>query len=347
MDITPIITTLISTVGTIVVAYLTIKKPKKPNIKVPSQWKKVATIGLIVLLAINAVLLGIVLATYLAPVEVAMTYPSAGSHVGVTEIVRGTSQNIPDGKAIWILVFIPQLDRYYPMLNTPLVQSNGDWSCFTTIGGPNDNGTFSIVLVLADKTAQDALNNYNKDSAENSLYPGILTKDLPAGLTTYQRVNVTRTPIRTLTPTVAINLPTNGSTANHSATVMGTSQNIPNGKAIWLLVYVPKVHLYYPMPAPAAVNSAGDWYSFATLGGSSDIGDEFDIIAVVADQPAQNTIIDYNISLMKRELFRRNCVTSNGSGRVLYGTGNSRFRGEDNFLSFLHTGIRICNGIGS
>ena len=321
-DITAIIIQLISTVGTAIIApiiiYFLRKQPPKTPQPIKQPWKKAATIGLVILLVINLALFGIILVSYTAPVEVTMTYPSTDSHVGVTEILQGTSQNVPDEKAIWILVFIPQLDRYYPMLNTPLVQSNGDWTCFTTIGGPNDNGTFGIILVLANKPAQDALNNYNKDSAENSFYPGILTKDLPAGLTTYQRVNVTRTPIPKPTPTVAITLPENGSTANHSTTVMGTSQNITNEQAIWLLVYVPKVHLYYPMLAPAAVNSAGDWYSFATLGGSSDIGDEFDIIAVVVNQPAQNTIIEYNINSMKGNFFGG--IASLPTGAVEYST---------------------------
>ena len=321
-DITAIIIQLISTVGTAIIApiiiYFLRKQPPKTPQPIKQPWKKAATIGLVILLVINLALFGIILVSYTAPVEVTMTYPSTDSHVGVTEILQGTSQNVPDEKAIWILVFIPQLDRYYPMLNTPLVQSNGDWTCFTTIGGPNDNGTFGIILVLANKPAQDALNNYNKDSAENSFYPGILTNDLPAGLTTYQRVNVTRTPIPKPTSTVAITLPENGSTANHSTTVMGTSQNIPDGHAIWLLVYVPKVQLYYPMPTPAVVNSVGDWYSFATIGGSSDIGDEFDIIAVVVNQPAQNTIIDYNINSMKGNFFGG--IASLPTGAVEYST---------------------------
>jgi hypothetical protein len=324
MDVTPIITTLITTIGTAiiapVVAYLINKSNVQPKvtgpviigtgnevISEPKRWKRAATIGLVILLVVNVALLVFFVAGYFSPVDLTVTYPSAGSNVGIAEVVRGTSQNIPNDKSIWVLVFIPQLDRYYPMQNPPLIQSNGDWSCLTTIGGSNDNGVFGIVAVLADKTAQDAFDSYNKNSAENSIYPGILTQDLPPGLTVYQRVNVTRTPIANATPaptiSVAINRPIEGSLANYSTTVSGTSQNIPNGQTIWLVVQVPKVNRYYPMIAPVAIDSTGNWYSFATLGGPSDIGDQFNVIAVVANKTAQDNFIEYNINSMNANNF--------------------------------------------
>jgi hypothetical protein len=337
MDETLVVTTLITTIGTTIVgpivAYLLKTSPSQKTEKSTSQqakalhspppskqklekWKKLSIIGLIVIVIVNVGVLGFVLNGYFAPVNVDITYPSQNSNVGIAEVVQGTSQNIPGGKSLWILVYIPTLDRYYPMLNPPLLQSNGDWSCLTTIGGPTDSGTFQIVAMLTDKNAQNAFDTYNKNSAPTGNYPGILTQELPSGLIEYQRVNVTRTPLVESTVSVEINSPTNGSTQSYSATVTGTSKNVPNSDKIWLVVYIPKVNRYYPMPGPAAMDSTGNWYSFATLGGENDIGDQFDIIAVVANATAEDGIVNYNLNSMKVNNFEG--ITSLPTGAVEY-----------------------------
>lgn len=96
-----------------------------------------------------------------------------------------------------------------------------------------------------------------------------------------------------ITPSINITYPLNGSNVDPQITVEGTSNYIPTDQVIWIVVYVPKVSLYYPMTTPVNMQQDGSWSSFTTLGGPEDTGDRFDIIAIGANQMAQNEINIY------------------------------------------------------
>ena len=82
-------------------------------------------------------------------------------------------------------------DRYYPQNNPAAVQANGDWISLTFIGIEEDvNKKFDIIVVLADKRAQDAFNAYRKQSEDTDTWPGL--ERLPEGVTIYDRITVTR-----------------------------------------------------------------------------------------------------------------------------------------------------------
>jgi len=123
--------------------------------------------------------------------EVEITYPYDGANVEIGENVRGTSQKIPEGHAIWIMVYPHVVDRYYPRNNPTDVQANGDWTSLTYIGIEEDvNRKFDIIAVLADKRAQDAFNAYHKQSEDTETWPGL--ERLPEGAPIYDRITVTR-----------------------------------------------------------------------------------------------------------------------------------------------------------
>ena len=123
--------------------------------------------------------------------EVEITYPYDGATVEIRETVRGTSQKIPEGQAIWIMVYPHVIGRYYPNNDPVGVQANGDWTSLTSIGIEEDvNRKFDIIAVLVDKRAQDAFNAYLKQAKDTQTWPGF--ERLPEGATIYVRIIVTR-----------------------------------------------------------------------------------------------------------------------------------------------------------
>jgi hypothetical protein len=218
-----------------------------------------------------------------SPIAIDITSPSEGDGVDLTETVKGTSQNIPENQEIRVFVYI--VNRYYPMANPAVVEENGEWSSIATIGGEQDTGKqFGVYAILANQNAKDAINTYNTNSEISGKYGGM--EKLPSGAVIYNKVFVIRNAITRVT----ITFPLNNSNVGRNSTIEGTSNDIPDGEVIWVIVYVPKVKLYYPMLVPAILQPNGSWSSFATFGGPKDIDEKFEIVAVLANQNAQNEI---------------------------------------------------------
>lgn len=192
IDITQIIVAIITTAG--VVYSVKQRRKQKESQKPEGEPRKISTwtivIGVsLILLAAN---LGVFGLRYWGPTtEVEITYPYDGATVEIREMVRGTSQKIPEGPAIWIVVYPHVAGRYYPQNDTADVQANGDWTSLTYIGIEEDvNRKFNIIAVLADKRAQDAFNAYLTQAKDKKTWPGL--ERLPEGATIYDRITVTR-----------------------------------------------------------------------------------------------------------------------------------------------------------
>ena len=96
---------------------------------------------------------------------------------------------------------------------------------------------------------------------------------------------------------VTITYPEEGDEVGHELLVRGTSNNIPKDHVIWIIVYEPFMPLgaqYYPMQSPVTIDKGGDWSAITTLGGDLDIGKNFTIIAILANEKAQEIIENYN-----------------------------------------------------
>lgn len=107
--------------------------------------------------------------------------------VKIREMARGTSQNIPKGQVIYIIVYPHIAGRYYPQDNPVDIQVNGEWITLAFIGIEEDTGDkFDIIAVLADEMAQDAFNVYFTQSTWGGF------ENLPKGALIYCRVTVTR-----------------------------------------------------------------------------------------------------------------------------------------------------------
>jgi hypothetical protein len=99
----------------------------------------------------------------------------------------------------------------------------------------------------------------------------------------------TPTPI----PSIEISYPPPCGMVEIKETVRGTSQNIPEEQVIWVVIYPYEVSRYYPAACPADVQLNGEWSSSVSIGTEAEVGEMFDIIAVLADKKAIDAFNDY------------------------------------------------------
>ncbi len=111
--------------------------------------------------------------------------------------------------------------------------------------------------------------------------------------------NLTPPPTPTLTsmpaPEIRITYPVDGDSVPRNIMVQGTSANIPEGYQVWVLIYPHTAPLFFPQSVAATVDIRGEWTSPAYIGldQPDQIGLLFDIVAVLADQNAQNVFKTY------------------------------------------------------
>jgi len=190
IDITQIIVAIITAAGFIIAAIIGRRQRERPRPEGEPRRISTWTILMVVCVILLAANLGVFGWRYIKP-EVEITYPYDGANVEIGELVRGTSEKISKGQAIWIIVYPYLFDRYYPQNNPAAVQANGDWISLTFIGIEEDvNKKFDIIVVLADKMAQDAFNAYLIQAKDTDTWPGL--ERLPEGVTIYDRITVTR-----------------------------------------------------------------------------------------------------------------------------------------------------------
>lgn len=69
--------------------------------------------------------------------------------------------------------------------------------------------------------------------------------------------------------------------------VKGISKSIPKDKKIWMVIYSHSVNRFYPQNKPADMQVNGDWSSRCFFGIKEDVGQKFDLIAILADKNTQ------------------------------------------------------------
>ncbi len=337
-DITAIIVALISGFFALLIKIvdLMVQRSSKKSGKLKKD-SSITKLLLIVSLIVFAISIVLVVLSFNGPTSalVQLTYPHNGDGVDLVFSVEGTSQNVPENQAIWVIVYPHEVGLYYPMADCAVTHANGAWTSVAYLGEENDTGKqFDIFAVVANQTAQDELNAYATICKITGSYSGMGA--LPVGTVVYDKVTVIRNP-STVTPTPSVSsqtssphvtspspstsstvtspppasplpsakitYPLDGSTIGRNVTVQGTSQNLPGEQVIWVIVYVHSVNLYYPMSECAVTQTNGNWECFTTLGIQNDTGTKFDIIAVFANQTAQQTISNYLIEAKNRQSY--------------------------------------------
>ena len=106
-------------------------------------------------------------------------------------MVRGTSQAVPSGAKVWVVVYPHEAGRYYPQNNPAEVDAKGNWTSQTYVGIEADVGAkFDLLAVLADQDGQDAFERYLRDARDKPDWAGL--EQLPDGVTLHHRIEVTR-----------------------------------------------------------------------------------------------------------------------------------------------------------
>jgi hypothetical protein len=192
IDITQIIVAIITAAGVIYSARQQRKQQEKREQEVAPRKISTWTIVMCLSLFLLAANLGVFGLRYWGPTtDIEITYPYDGATVEIREIVRGTSEKIPEGQAIWIVVYPHIVGRYYPQNDPADVHADGDWASLTFIGIEEDVGRkFDIIAVLADESAQEAFNVYLTQAKDKKTWQGL--EKLPEGTAIYDRITVTR-----------------------------------------------------------------------------------------------------------------------------------------------------------
>ncbi|MGZ4881337.1 MAG: hypothetical protein ACXV3U_04470 [Halobacteriota archaeon] len=96
---------------------------------------------------------------------------------------------------------------------------------------------------------------------------------------------------------VMITAPRDGGTVELHQDIAGTSQNIKRGQQVWVILHPVPNGAYYP--ADRAVDNSvtlyanNEWTTSAYFGQENEAGIRYEILAVVANQQAQNVFQDY------------------------------------------------------
>jgi len=88
---------------------------------------------------------------------------------------------------------------------------------------------------------------------------------------------------------VKINLPQK---AYIEEDITGTATNIPDGYKLWILVYPNTAQKYYPQHDSIKIQD-GKWSIKIRLGNENNTGEKFDIVAIIADEKANNELESY------------------------------------------------------
>jgi len=213
---------------------------------------------------------------------VTIVTPANNAPVNMYEWVSGTSQNIPADQRLWVIVLV---DEKYFAHEVLTINTDGNWEQDTQIGQVNEGGKrFDVIAVLADSFAHVILRDWRDKQNTTQQYD--LTS-LPAGTTQYDTISVTRRSSSAETA-IAITSPVNNANVGMIEWVSGTSQNIPAGQQLWIVVH--EGNLYFPMMNITQRNADGTWQYNTTIGKEDDAGKSFEIMAVLANNSAQETV---------------------------------------------------------
>lgn len=103
---------------------------------------------------------------------------------------------------------------------------------------------------------------------------------------------------------LSITKPSNNGTVHWQEFVEGESQNLGQNSEIWVVIKPLGVERYYPQSFPVDLYSNGKWTGRANFGeqNATDIGRQFQLIAVLADSNASNAIHGYLDSCASKKL---------------------------------------------
>jgi len=161
-------------------------KTKKANSPI-KRTKNIIRLIALVILVIGLVAICVNYVQTSNETSLSITSPADGVLVNMYEWVSGTSQSIPDGQHLWIIVRVE--DRYFAHEVTT-INPDGIWRHEVQIGQKDETGQhFDLMAVLADGSAHETLQNWRETWNTKSQYD---LQSLPTGTTQYCTVTVIR-----------------------------------------------------------------------------------------------------------------------------------------------------------
>ena len=127
-------------------------------------------------------------------VEVRISSPPDGATVSKIIEIGGTSNGILISQSLWICVYPPGVQRYYPQdkRDFPIVMGkNGDWSTRVVLDRDIYTGSeFKLCAVVANEASNKKILEYLNKSKANKSWSGL--RQLPDGALIYDKIAVTR-----------------------------------------------------------------------------------------------------------------------------------------------------------
>jgi hypothetical protein len=179
---------------------------------------------------------------------------------------------------------------------------------FIPLGGPKPSYQSTITVTVKDGVAPGDYSVHitgTGSSGERHDCIFIVTVKPPPTPTPAETVTVSSTvtttaPPQTVTgttpapePQAAITYPRDNTEVSGYESVLGTSSDIPAGSELWLIVYLPSTHRYYPHSAPVNLEPNGDWSSPLYIGGPEDAGLTAHVMLYLVDTDAGQALRDY------------------------------------------------------
>lgn len=124
--------------------------------------------------------------------ELSIGSPEMHETVPPREIeARGTWRNVSKADEPRLVIYVPELDLFYPDAEILDLDANGEWSARTLIGGGDDSEmVFHIIATTSSAEAQNAIGEYLDKGRETGDWPGM--RPLPEGVTRHHSITVVR-----------------------------------------------------------------------------------------------------------------------------------------------------------
>ncbi len=120
-----------------------------------------------------------------------ISYPLNMSEIEWDLTINGMSQNVSNNQRLWIVLFIPLVQRYYPQQGPVAINETGNWEAHAFVGQPAQAGLkVDILVIIAHAKTSEKINETFERWVRKNDFKGC--GQLPKGVTIADRISVIR-----------------------------------------------------------------------------------------------------------------------------------------------------------